>query len=830
MKLNIFTKTIIGMGALCAAAPVLALEAWSGQEGTGPYEVIYDSGVYTNAWWVGASDCPGNASGDEANNPWRFERDATAAEIAEYGNPTTCDTGGGTVTYPDYSSANAYNANDIVTYNGATWQTSTAQSAYGFTPGAANPWEMYAVVAQWSATTTYNKGDKVQKDGQEYEALFYTIGDDPSLEANQNPSGTNGRPWKPLGAVVTYTTDQLNNAPEFNSSTLYESGTLIRYNGENYVSQAKVQKVTPADTNPWKIYIDWSGTKAMVGTPSSAWPAHVYAPYVDYTLNSLPDLASLAKNQNVTHFTMAFVVAKDADTCLPTWGTAYNINDYTQYSKIKALREAGGDVMVSIGGANNSPLAAACTDVSQLQQHYYDIVENLNLNVLDFDIEGTWVADHDSINRRNEAVKAAQDQWKAEGRSVGIWYTLPILPTGLTDDGLYVLNDAKAKGVNLAGVNVMAMDYGSSICQSEGTEGQNIHGKCATSAIENLSSQLKQIFTDKSDDEINAMMGVTPMNGYNDVQGEVFYLSDANLVMDDAKDRDMGMIGMWSMMRDQPGVAGQVSPEHSGLTESQAPQYAFSEVFAPFTHSDETPAETEIKDVNVDKSTNNPELNWTQNTASIESGEYTVTLQHDGWNRDAVGEPYYFGQYGNDKVARVYVTDLGNGYSNVKLQMLTGEVTEGHVVQVKDANGTVVLTYQYTLEDVTTGSPSQIASSETSVKNGSLTYTINASTSMMIAYEYVNFYYDSTDAKGKTTTTLCGSWFQGMIKNFGKGCSTVMNPHQGYWSPSETISVNKLKAGDKVYAATADGSSESAKIFTVLDSITLTDEMLKASR
>lgn len=86
MKLNIFTKTIIGMGALCAAAPVLALEAWSGQEGTGPYEVIYDSGVYTNAWWVGASDCPGNASDDEANNPWRFERDATAAEIAEYGN------------------------------------------------------------------------------------------------------------------------------------------------------------------------------------------------------------------------------------------------------------------------------------------------------------------------------------------------------------------------------------------------------------------------------------------------------------------------------------------------------------------------------------------------------------------------------------------------------------------------------------------------------------------------------------------------------------------------------------------------------------------------
>jgi bifunctional chitinase/lysozyme len=144
---------------------------------------------------------------------------------------------------------------------------------------------------------------------------------------------------------------------------------------------------------------------------------------------------------------MAFVVSKDAETCLPTWGTAYNINDYAQYSKIKALRDAGGDVMVSIGGANNSPLAASCKNIDDLKQHYYDIVENLNLNVLDFDIEGTWVADHESINRRNEAVKAVQDTWKSEGRSVGIWYTLPILPTGLTAEGIYVLEDAKAKGV-----------------------------------------------------------------------------------------------------------------------------------------------------------------------------------------------------------------------------------------------------------------------------------------------------------------------------------------------------------------------------------------------
>ncbi|EPW3925530.1 glycosyl hydrolase family 18 protein [Enterobacter sichuanensis] len=586
MKLNLATKALFCMGLTCAALPAFALEAWSGQEGGSTYEVIFDGGVYKNAWWVGASDCPGNAANDQANNPWRFERNATAAEMDKYGNPVTCETSGGTVTYPAYNNSVAYKAGDVVSYNNATYKTSIAQSAYGFVPGQDNPWEAYAPVSQWSSSTVYNKGDKVQKNGQEYEALFYTVGDDPSLAANQNPTGSNGRPWKPLGAVTTYTQDQLNKAPVYNSSTLYESGTLIRYNGGNYVSQAKVQKVSPSDTNPWRVFIDWTGTKEKVGTPTSAWPTHVYAPYVDFTLNAQPDLASLAQNQGVNHFTMAFVVSKDAQTCLPTWGTSYNINDYAQYSKIKALREVGGDVMVSIGGSNNAPLAASCKNIDDLKQHYYDIVDNLNLNVLDFDIEGTWVADHDSINRRNEAVKAVQDTWKSEGRKVGIWYTLPILPTGLTAEGLYVLEDAKAKGVELAGVNVMAMDYGNSICQSDGTEGQNIHGKCATSAIENLFSQLKQIFTEKSDAEINAMMGTTPMIGYNDVQGEVFYMSDANLVMQDATERGLGMIGIWSMMRDQPGVPKQVSPEHSGLTEQQASKYAFSEVFAPFTKSD----------------------------------------------------------------------------------------------------------------------------------------------------------------------------------------------------------------------------------------------------
>ncbi|HBI7652346.1 TPA: chitinase [Escherichia coli] len=560
-----------------------SLQAWSGQEGSEIYHVIFNGNVYQNAWWVGSEDCPRGTSVENSNNPWRLVRTATAAEMSQYGNPTTCEIDNGGVIIADgFQASKAYSANSIVDYNDAHYKTSVDQDAWGFVPGGDNPWKKYEPAKAWSASTVYVKGDRVVVDGQAYEALFWTQSDNPALVANQNATGSNSRPWKPLGKTQSYSNEELNNAPQFNPETLYASDTLIRFNGENYISQSKVQKVSPSDSNPWRVFVDWTGTKERVGTPKKAWPKHVYAPYVDFTLNTIPDLAALAKNHNVNHFTLAFVVSKDANTCLPTWGTAYGMQNYAQYSKIKALREAGGDVMLSIGGANNAPLAASCKNVDDLMQHYYDIVDNLNLRVLDFEIEGTWVADQASIERRNLAVKKVQDKWKSEGKDIAIWYTLPILPTGLTPEGMNVLSDAKAKGVELAGVNVMTMDYGNAICQSANTEGQNIHGKCATSAIANLHAQLKGLYGNKSDAEIDAMMGTTPMVGVNDVQGEVFYLSDARLVMQDAQKRNLGMVGIWSIARDLPGGTN-LSPEFHGLTKEQAPKYAFSEIFAPFT-------------------------------------------------------------------------------------------------------------------------------------------------------------------------------------------------------------------------------------------------------
>ena len=61
-----------------------------------------------------------------------------------------------------------------------------------------------------------------------------------------------------------------------------------------------------------------------------------------------------------------------------------------------------------------------------------------------------------------------------------------MLPTGLTADGVYVLQSAKTPGVTVDTVNVMAMDFGDS-------PRPNPAGKMGTYAIQSAQSTQAQI-------------------------------------------------------------------------------------------------------------------------------------------------------------------------------------------------------------------------------------------------------------------------------------------------------------------------------------------------
>ena len=119
-------------------------------------------------------------------------------------------------------------------------------------------------------------------------------------------------------------------------------------------------------------------------------------------------------------------------------------------------------MIVSFGGATGTELAQATGDVATLQAQYQAVIDAYTLTAIDFDIEGVAVADGPSVDRRNAAIAGLQSAAEAAGRDLAISYTLPVALDGLTTDGLNLLKNARAHGVNISLVNIMALDYGGS--------------------------------------------------------------------------------------------------------------------------------------------------------------------------------------------------------------------------------------------------------------------------------------------------------------------------------------------------------------------------------
>src|SRR5439155_1762362 len=125
----------------------------------------------------------------------------------------------------------------------------------------------------------------------------------------------------------------------------------------------------------------------------------------------------------------------------------------------RLVRRAGGDVTISFGGAAGQEAALTAMTAANLQAEYQSVIDRYHVHSLDFDIEGAAVADQRSLTLRDQALVGL----KAANPGLNVSFTLPVLPTGLTADGLNVLASAKHDGLNVDLVNIMTMDYGASV-------------------------------------------------------------------------------------------------------------------------------------------------------------------------------------------------------------------------------------------------------------------------------------------------------------------------------------------------------------------------------
>jgi hypothetical protein len=313
---------------------------------------------------------------------------------------------------------------------------------------------------------------------------------------------------------------------------------------------------------------------------TAQWGKSFFAPYIDMGAYPVPNLLALSKTYGTSLVTLGFMQADENGNLAWAGLAALEPNSTNEQAiainkSIATFKAAGGDVMISFGGAAGTSIAqyyaAKGRSAQELADAYAAVVDTYGVTHLDFDIEGAAVADPASVTLNAQALALLQ---KAKPE-VQIWYTLPVLPTGLTADGVNVVDTALKAGVNLAGVNVMAMDYGESAAPTSGPNAKTM-GAYAIEAAESTYAQVSALYTARSKTFSWSQIGVTPMLGVNDVLTEVFTVADAQALEDFARTKGIGMLSMWQVLRDIPGTLGQSTTGASGLSD---PIGSFSNVF-----------------------------------------------------------------------------------------------------------------------------------------------------------------------------------------------------------------------------------------------------------
>jgi len=309
----------------------------------------------------------------------------------------------------------------------------------------------------------------------------------------------------------------------------------------------------------------WNVTQQTIPASVSAasWPAKVFAPYA-FIPKGFINIADCFAQTGQRFFTLAFIIS-DADG-QPAWTGSRDLEVGTKYyaDQIRAIRARGGDVLISFGGEGGTELAIKTPDVDELEKKYQSVIDNYQLNWMDFDIEGKALKNTAANQRRDEALERLQ----RKNPALKISFTLPVNPTGMEEESLVMLRDAKARGVKIESVDIMTMDYGPAV-----SRGRKM-GDLAVAASNASHRQTMEI-----DPAIK--IGICPMIGQNDEKGEIFTTDDARQVMEFASKADwVRSLGIWSSNRDRLKGTRKGDNHSSGI--DQRP-WDFTSIFQAFS-------------------------------------------------------------------------------------------------------------------------------------------------------------------------------------------------------------------------------------------------------
>ncbi len=308
------------------------------------------------------------------------------------------------------------------------------------------------------------------------------------------------------------------------------------------------------------------GPQQAVGSPRTpaAAPGMAVAPYEYLGWGDPPAPASVMSATGVRWFTLAFVLSDGG--CNPKWDGSRPLTGGDDQSKINAIRAAGGDVMVSVGGWSGAKLGEKCSSAAALAGAYQKVINAYRLKALDIDIENTEWSSATVRQRVVDALKIV----KADNAGLTTVITFGATTSGPDSTGVDMIRRAADSGLANDVWCIMPFDFGG---------GATTMGTLTTRAMEGLKGRVKSAYG-YGDAAAYAHIGLSSMNGRTDDSGERVRVADFRTMLAYARQHHIGRLTYWSVNRDRACGSGTGGDSCSGVPQQP---YDFLKVFAQYT-------------------------------------------------------------------------------------------------------------------------------------------------------------------------------------------------------------------------------------------------------
>ncbi|MGP3981965.1 RICIN domain-containing protein [Streptomyces sp. KR80] len=287
------------------------------------------------------------------------------------------------------------------------------------------------------------------------------------------------------------------------------------------------------------------------------------APYLYLGWGDPPSATSVMSDTGIKWFTMAFILSSGG--CNPAWDGQRALTGGTDQSTINAIRNAGGDIVPSIGGWSGNKLGPNCSTPEALAGAYQKVIDAYNLKVIDVDIENTDEFENATVQDR---ILTALKIVKQNNPGLKTILTFGTSTSGPGWWGNRLIEQASALQADIDVFTIMPFDFGG---------GADMYGN-TVNATEGLKAKLKSTFG-WSDATAYAHIGISGMNGLSDQQ-ELTSPETWTKIRDWANSQRIARLSFWSVNRDRPCPNGGVTSNCSGIDQSN---WQFTKITAGFT-------------------------------------------------------------------------------------------------------------------------------------------------------------------------------------------------------------------------------------------------------